>query len=310
MPVVQGCTDPTAINYDSSANVDDSSCISTVLGCTDSTQFNYNPNANVDDGSCIPITYGCTDANAFNYDAAANTNDGSCLPFAYGCTDATADNYDAGANTACNTTDPNQPTYDGSSTFDLANNNACCTYPPPLAIGDTYEGGIIFYLDGLGGGMVVDNEDFLDSNSNVVTLKWGCSGTVTNANGLAIGTGAQNTADIDAVCSDTGVDCAADFILGNNINGNNYKGYNDWFLPSYDELIEIYNAVGPGASGTNTAGDSLTNIANLITDGTPYWSSTELIAAHTLALSVQMNDGSTYNHPKNISVYFRAVRTF
>ncbi len=49
----EGCTDPTACNYDSAAEVDDGSCIAPcVQGCMDSEACNYNPNANEDDGSC------------------------------------------------------------------------------------------------------------------------------------------------------------------------------------------------------------------------------------------------------------------
>ena len=39
-------------NYDSTATIDDGSCIAIVYGCTDSTAINYFPGANVDDGSC------------------------------------------------------------------------------------------------------------------------------------------------------------------------------------------------------------------------------------------------------------------
>ena len=45
-----GCTDETANNYDSVANVDDGSC--EYLGCTDEGACNYNLLANTDDGSC------------------------------------------------------------------------------------------------------------------------------------------------------------------------------------------------------------------------------------------------------------------
>ena len=31
-----------------------------VLGCTDSTAFNFDSDANIDDGSCISIVEGCT----------------------------------------------------------------------------------------------------------------------------------------------------------------------------------------------------------------------------------------------------------
>ena len=40
-PVTQftGCTDSTALNYDSLATVDDGSCLYPIYGCTDSTAF-------------------------------------------------------------------------------------------------------------------------------------------------------------------------------------------------------------------------------------------------------------------------------
>ena len=93
---VYGCTDPTAINYDPLATIDDGSCIMPIYGCTDNAATNYNPLANVDDGSCVypgptfqitikdlddedpvPI-YGCTNPFATNYNANASIDDGSC----------------------------------------------------------------------------------------------------------------------------------------------------------------------------------------------------------------------------------------
>ena len=57
-----------------------------ILGCTDPTACNYNPSANTDDGSCL-TDYGCTDPTAFNYDPTATCDDGSCIAIVYGCTD-------------------------------------------------------------------------------------------------------------------------------------------------------------------------------------------------------------------------------
>ena len=49
---IYGCTDSLAINYDTSATVDDSSCLYNRLGCTDSLSCNFDVHANIDDGSC------------------------------------------------------------------------------------------------------------------------------------------------------------------------------------------------------------------------------------------------------------------
>ena len=98
IPVVTGCTSSIALNYNPQANTDDGSCIGVVYGCMDPTAFNYNPLANVEDGSCIPIVYGCTDPTMWNYDQLANVDNGSCIPFVYGCTDSTMFNYNPLAN--------------------------------------------------------------------------------------------------------------------------------------------------------------------------------------------------------------------
>lgn len=96
-----GCMNPLYLEYDTLADYDDGSCATLiVLGCMDSTALNYNPNANVEiPGSCIAIVYGCMNPLAFNYNPNANVDDSSCVSFIYGCTDPTAFNYDSLANT-------------------------------------------------------------------------------------------------------------------------------------------------------------------------------------------------------------------
>ncbi len=48
-----GCTDPTSLNYNPNANINDGSCkYESISGCTDPTSLNYNPLATIDDGSC------------------------------------------------------------------------------------------------------------------------------------------------------------------------------------------------------------------------------------------------------------------
>ena len=56
MNVVNGCTDPNAMNYNPIANTDDGSCL--YPGCTDSLASNYDPTANYDDSTCVyPCSY-------------------------------------------------------------------------------------------------------------------------------------------------------------------------------------------------------------------------------------------------------------
>jgi hypothetical protein len=96
---VRGCTDSTAINYNSKATIDDGSCKFKVRGCTNSTAINYNPLATEDDGSCkFPSNdiLGCTDPVALNYNSRATKDDGSCK-YRAGCTNSRAINYDSAA---------------------------------------------------------------------------------------------------------------------------------------------------------------------------------------------------------------------
>ena len=98
---VWGCTDSTAFNYDSLANIDNGGCTPIIMGCMQPLAFNYDPLANTPD-TCIPFIYGCIDPSMFNYDSLANTDDGSCIPFEYGCTDSTMFNFNPLANAEYN----------------------------------------------------------------------------------------------------------------------------------------------------------------------------------------------------------------
>ena len=134
---VYGCMDAGACNYDLLANIDDGNCeYITCAGCMDANALNYDANAIIDDGSCC-YEGGCMDASALNYNPNACVDDGSCC-YIEGCMDATALNYDP---SACQD--------DGS----------CVA----VAIGDFHQGGIVFYLDGYGGGLVAAPSD--QSNS-------------------------------------------------------------------------------------------------------------------------------------------------
>ena len=96
VPVVEGCMEEEAFNYNEEANTDSGDCIPVVEGCTNSLAYNYNEEANVDDESCEPYVYGCMDTSAWNYNPIANVADESCLYF--GCMDVLALNYDSLAN--------------------------------------------------------------------------------------------------------------------------------------------------------------------------------------------------------------------
>merc|ERR1719502_2057167 len=64
-----GCTDSTAVNYNSQATYDTSTCRPPPAGCTDKTASNYWSTALVDDGTCV--IFGCTASDGFNYNPKA-----------------------------------------------------------------------------------------------------------------------------------------------------------------------------------------------------------------------------------------------
>ncbi len=128
IPMVYGCTDTEACNYDSDANTlstctynieyyncnnqcnndidEDGVCDENeIVGCQDSSQYNFDVAA-TDEGECEPFIYGCTDNTMYNFNAEANTNNNSCIPIVNGCTDITAYNYNILANTDNNTCVP------------------------------------------------------------------------------------------------------------------------------------------------------------------------------------------------------------
>ena len=97
---VFGCTSPAAINYNSLANTDDSSCYYNP-GCTNPVYVEYDVSYDYDDGSCNTlVVLGCMDSLAFNYDSLANTElTGSCISIVVGCMQPLAFNYNVNANT-------------------------------------------------------------------------------------------------------------------------------------------------------------------------------------------------------------------
>ena len=79
-PVVEGCMDEGACNYDMAANMEDGSCLYTNDTCDDMDDMTINDMIS-DMCECVgePVVEGCMDEDACNYDMAANMEDGSCL---------------------------------------------------------------------------------------------------------------------------------------------------------------------------------------------------------------------------------------
>ncbi len=162
-----------------------------------------------------------------------------------------------------------------------------------ILIGDFFAGGVVFWLDGNGSGLVCAITDQEINRDN--TLKWGCmNNDIDGADDTIIGTGKQNTIDIVADCNTTGI--VADVCSKLSLNG-----YEDWFLPSKDELNEMYlNKAAIDARAIAMGGTGFGR--NF------YWSSTEYDTEK--AYWQYFLNGVQEKDDKRVALNVRAVRAF
>jgi len=166
--------------------------------------------------------------------------------------------------------------------------------PWGYAIGDTGPGGgIVFYVD-LNGFTMTDTGEtayYLEAAPENMprTLAWASSrltSTSIPGTGIAIGTGRQNTALILAI------DANAPAALACRNYSNN--GLTDWFLPSRDELNQLYrNRASVGNLGTSW-----------------FWSSSQGNNNHLAALIQNFGGGNQLGSFKDYEYLVRAVRAF
>ncbi len=151
---------------------------------------------------------------------------------------------------------------------------------PPLVIGQSFGGGIIFYIDSTGHHGLIAAA--IDQGTETQS---GCYGTLIGGTFTVIGKGQSNTAAITFNCSEAG-------IAGRICNDLVLNGYSDWFLPSKDELNQLY---------AHKAVAGAFNSAN-------YWSSSESSTFETWAQD--FGSGSHGIFAKTSSFSIRAIRSF
>jgi len=171
--------------------------------------------------------------------------------------------------------------------------------------GKTYQEGLIFFLHPpSGAGLVAApyDQDYLGDFNR----EWGCFATViTGADDTAIGTGSQNTTDIEAGCSTSGIaaDLCANLTIGI---------YSDWFLPSKAELNQMFiNLQRRGCSDNvfpNATSPCLTKVGGFANGY--YWSSSEYFFNSIIAWGLNFSNGFQNGYVKYLTYRVRAVRTF
>jgi hypothetical protein len=153
--------------------------------------------------------------------------------------------------------------------------------PAAFTIGQSYGGGIIFYIDGTGQhGMICATSD------QSIEAEWGCYSTLIGGTSDAIGSGQANTIAILNGCSEAGIAARIcdDLVL---------NGYSDWFLPSKDEFQQIYLQK---------------NVIGGFINGYAYWSSSEYNNLHGWYQYILT--GTQTHYPKSYKTAVRAVRAF
>jgi hypothetical protein len=154
--------------------------------------------------------------------------------------------------------------------------------PPTLKIGQYYQGGIIAYLDPTGQhGFIASTEDL---GTTGVTYKWSLHmGLIVGCTATNIGTGKANTQlmiDNDAY-------------IGLKLKNLDFNGYKDWYIPSREELKQLYRQRVDIGGFDNTGA---------------YWSSTEMSGSTALGLNFKTGNVTEYDKTEFENV--RPIRSF
>ena len=151
-----------------------------------------------------------------------------------------------------------------------------------LKIGLSYKGGIIFYIDDSGKhGLIASTAD------QSITDPW-WNGSFVTTGATSTSDGSANTTAIISAQGNSGSYAAR------NCRTYNGGGFNDWFLPSKDQLNMLYLK-------KDIVGAFTTNI---------YWSSTEYDTGEAWVQDFETGQQHLDNISDGANVHVRAIRSF
>jgi hypothetical protein len=149
-------------------------------------------------------------------------------------------------------------------------------------LGETYQGGIVFYLDGTAKhGLIAAASD-----QSVTDAWWNGSFVETGATSAT--NGSANTTSIISAQGNTGIYAAK---LCRDYRGG---GFSDWFLPAKDQLATLY-------SQKTLVGGFTTQI---------YWTSTEESVGSVWVQDFETGEQHLDNPSDGANVHTRAIRAF
>lgn len=172
-------------------------------------------------------------------------------------------------------------------------------------VGDYRDGGVVFYVaptpTDLNGDGTLNQGLVCAVSDQSLGVEWGCRGqTIFGTAGAEIGDGAQNTKNIVNNC---GTKTAA--YICDNLTLNSYT---DWFLPSKEELNQMYlNKDKINSTAEANGGDSFWNQSGFFTSN--YWSSTGFFSNED-ALSQNFFSSNSDLADRDFPLLVRAIRAF
>jgi uncharacterized protein (TIGR02145 family) len=154
----------------------------------------------------------------------------------------------------------------------------------PIPIGTNYAGGIVFYVDSTG------QHGLVCAPTDQGSFQWGCLNTNISGTSTAFGTGMANTLAIVNGCSQRPIAASVcnDLVL---------NGYDDWYLPSLDELSLMYQNLWTQ------------NLGNFQYNYQWYWSSSQSNSGNAWVVHF-INGSVSVDHKNYDGNRVRVVRAF